>query len=369
MTILDHVNPNIAQLHPYQPGKTTDEIERTYQLSKTVKLASNECPLPPSKKVCLAIENFLGHLARYPEDAAPGLRAKLADLNQTTTGHITFGSGSSDILELLIRSFTRPGDNIITPEHAFALYKILAQAAAVESQLIADQDWQQDLSAMLAAINDKTRIIFVTNPNNPTGTWVKKTPLYEFIAAVPKDVLVVVDEAYTEFMDQADYASAVPLLAQYDNLVVVRTFSKAYALAGLRFGYSLSSVDIADVLNRLRKPFNVSSMTLVAAEAALDDTDYLQQVVDNNRTGMSQFKQFFDSVNISYIETTGNFMAVKFGDKALEINQAMLERGIILRPLVPYNMPEYLRISIGLPEENQACIDQLTQVLTEISVN
>ncbi len=366
MTILDHVNPHIAQLRPYQPGKTTDEIQRTYHLSKTVKLASNECPLPPSQKVSQAIINFMPNLARYPEDAAPRLRGKLADLNQIPAGHITFGSGSSEILELLIRSFTQPGDNIITSEHAFALYKILAKAAAVESQLIADQDWQQNLDGMLAAINDKTRIIFVTNPNNPTGTWVRKTALYDFIKAVPTDVLIVVDEAYTEFMDQAEYASAMPLLSQYDNLVVVRTFSKAYALAGLRFGYGMSSAGIADILNRIRKPFNVSAVTLAAAEAALDDVEYLQQVIDNNRFGMSQFKQFFDLAQLPYIDTTGNFMAVEFGDKALDINQAMLERGVILRPLVPYNMPEYLRISIGLPEENQICIEQLSQVLQAV---
>lgn len=366
MSVLDHVNPSIASLKPYQPGKTTEEIQRTYGLQEIVKLASNECPLPPSQKVTKALQDALPHLASYPEDAAPGLRTQLAEMNGVQTYQIIFGSGSSDILELLVRSFTRPGDNIVTSEHAFALYKILAKSAAVESQLVPDQDWQQDLSGMLAAIDDKTRIIFITNPNNPTGTWIRQPALYDFIQAVPKDVLVVVDEAYTEFMDQADYASAMPLLAQHENLVVVRTFSKAYALAGLRFGYSASSPAVADMLNRVRKPFNVTALTLTAAEAALNDTDYLAQVIENNRLGMSQFTQFFDLAKLTYIDTTGNFMAVDFGEQALAINEAMLKRGVILRPLVPYNMTHHLRISIGLLTENQVCIEQLSQVMNAL---
>uniref|UniRef100_UPI003A8534A6 pyridoxal phosphate-dependent aminotransferase n=1 Tax=Marinospirillum sp. TaxID=2183934 RepID=UPI003A8534A6 len=238
------------------------------------------------------------------------------------------------------------------------------QAAGAEHRQIPAKNWGHDLPAMAAAIDAQTRVVFIANPNNPTGTWLSEKQLRELMAQVPEQVLVVLDEAYCEYVTESAYPKSLVLLADYPNLIICRTFSKAYGLAGLRIGYSLSSTQIAATLNRIRLPFNVSQLALTAAEAALADQDFLAQSLETNRAGLLQLETSFHELGLEYIPSVGNFICVRVGDAAA-INQALLEKGVIVRPLAPYQMPEHLRISIGLPEENQRFLEALRQVLDQ----
>jgi histidinol-phosphate aminotransferase len=360
---LKHIPEHLTALTAYQPGKTSDEIKRTHSLEHIVKLASNENPLGPSPKVKQAVSDFISEITRYPEDSAPHLKQALAAAANTTPEQITLGSGSSEIFEMLARLFLRPGDNLIVSEHAFVLYTILAKAVGAESNIIADQHYQQDTPAMLAAIGPQTRMIMLANPNNPTGTWLDKDTLFDFIRQVPRDVIVVIDEAYSEYMQDTAYASAAPLIAECSNLVVVRTFSKAYGLAGMRCGYAISSAPVADLLSRLRKPFNVSSITLVAALAAFEDQAHLQQVISANAQGREQLAGFFKNLGLPIIAASCNFITVEIGERAADVAAALLKQGVIVRSLAPYNMPHHLRISIGTAAENEIFMRKLADCL------
>ena len=277
MAIWNHINSQLHDLVPYQAGKTISEIRQTYHLEKIIKLASNECPLSPSQKVMNSIYDYLKNMARYPEDFAPDLRNKLAKQNRVHPHQITFGAGSSEVLELLLRTFTKPADNVIISQYGFLFYKWAALSANVSVQIVPEINYHQDLEATLAAINEKTRIIFIANINNPTGTWHAREALFSFIQRVSSDVLIVIDEAYFEYMqEEVNFITAMDWIEQYPNVAVTRTFSKAYGLAGLRFGYSVTEAKISECMNRLRKAFNVSELTLVAAQAALEDIDHLE---------------------------------------------------------------------------------------------
>lgn len=360
---LKYIPENLTNLKPYQPGKTTDEIMRTYGLDSVVKLASNENPLGPSPKVKQAVCNFIQAAARYPEDCAPRLKQALASAADVSPEQIILGAGSSEILEMLARLFLRPGDNLISSEHGFVLYKILATAIGADNNIITDKNYQQDPQAMLAAIDVHTRMIMLANPNNPTGTWLTKQVLFDFIRQVPSDVIVVIDEAYAEYMLDEAYCSSVELIKECNNLVVVRTFSKVYGLAGMRFGYSISSLQVADLLGRLRKAFNVSSVTLVAALAAFEDHAYTQKVVAENMRGCEQLVSCFKELGLPMLAQSGNFITIEVGEQATDIAAALLKQGVIVRPLAPYNMPHHLRISIGTREENDFLIQNLPACL------
>ncbi|RNC77620.1 histidinol-phosphate transaminase [Piscirickettsia salmonis] len=356
----------IREVVPYQPGKSIDEIKREYGLKNIIKLASNECPLAPSKKVVTAIESAIGNIARYSEDTAPLLRVRLAEKEKVTPEQILVGAGSSENLGMLIRCFIHADDEVIVSEHAFSLYHIFSKMSGASIIQTPAKNYGHDLTAMLAAITEKTKIIFIANPNNPTGTWLDFSDIQKFLKEVPERVLVVLDEAYYEYVEDVNYQSAVRLLGQYDNLIITRTFSKAYGLGGLRIGYSISSQDIVNYMMRVRYSFNCSSMSVAAALAALDDQEHLQKNLANNKQGMIYLKSCFDKLGLEYLPSVTNFILVKVGEHAMNIFNALLKEGVIVRPTVADGLPKFLRISVGLPEENQVFINKLEKVLKEI---
>jgi len=356
--------PGIAGLNPYLPGKPISELERELGITNSIKLASNENPLGPSKKAKAIINGQLEDLARYPDGGGFALRNALAKRHGVDPSYITLGNGSNDVLDMIARVFLSSGSEAIFSEYAFAVYPIVTQAVGAKSCVAKAKDYGHDLEAMLQLITDKTRVIFIANPNNPTGTWLSSDSLKSFIDAVPDSVIIVVDEAYVEYVDEAEYPDASNWLKKYDNLIVTRTFSKAYALASLRIGYSLSHPDITDLLNRVRQPFNTNSFAQSAALAALDDVDHLQKAIDINKQGMSYFEASFKTMGLEWIPSVGNFITVDLRQDTLKIDKLLLQEGVITRPVANYGLPNHLRISIGLDEENKRCVETLKKVLT-----
>ncbi|MDH0444670.1 histidinol-phosphate transaminase [Stutzerimonas stutzeri] len=359
--------PGVQKLSPYVPGKPVDELARELKLDPAgiVKLASNENPLGPSPKALAAIQAELSELTRYPDGNGFVLKQRLAQRYSVGVHQVTLGNGSNDILELVARAYLAPGLNAVFSEHAFAVYPIATQAVGAEGRAVAAKNWGHDLDTMADAIDENTRVVFVANPNNPTGTWFDAAALGTFLARVPAHVLVVLDEAYIEYAEGQELPDGLAYLADYPNLLVSRTFSKAYGLAALRVGYAISSPVIADVLNRVRQPFNVNSLALAAACAALDDVDYLAASRRVNDAGMAQLERGFRQLGLEWIPSRGNFIAVDFARDAAPINQALLREGVIVRPVAGYGMPTFLRVSIGTERENARFLDVLAQVLQQ----
>jgi histidinol-phosphate aminotransferase len=358
--------PGVQQLSPYVPGKPVDELARELDLdpASIVKLASNENPLGPSPKALEAIRGELAELTRYPDGNGFELKSRLASRCGVQITQVTLGNGSNDILDLVARAYLAPGLNAVFSQYAFAVYPIATQAVGAQGKAVPAQAYGHDLEAMLAAIDENTRVVFIANPNNPTGTWFGPDALERFLARVPSNVLVVLDEAYIEYAEGDELPDGLQYLARYDNLLVSRTFSKAYGLAALRVGYAICSAQIADVLNRVRQPFNVNSLALAAACAALDDAEYLVQSRQVNDAGMAQLEAGLRELGLSWIASKGNFIAVDFGRDTAAINQALLHEGVIVRPVAGYGMPNFLRVSIGLPAENARFLAALGKVLS-----
>ncbi|EAT13119.1 histidinol-phosphate transaminase [Bermanella marisrubri] len=365
MTLLDHAVQAVKELRPYQPGKPIDELAREFGLAveDIVKLASNENPLGPSPKAITAIEKALKELTRYPDGNGFNLKKILSEKLEVAPAQITLGNGSSDILEFIVKCFVNDGDEVVVSQHAFAIYGLVAKMQGGVVTQVPAKNWGHDLEAMAAAISDKTKVVFVTNPNNPTGTWNTKAEVDAFLAKVPKHVVVLLDEAYFEYVHKPDYPNGIDYLKDYPNLVVTRTFSKAYGLASLRVGYGISSEELADLMNRVRPPFNVDSLALAAAEATLKDDAYVRQSIQLNDDGMAQLEQGFDQLNVKWIPSVGNFICFEVTGKAAEIYQGLLEKGVIVRPVAGYEMPDHLRVSIGTYEENETFLLALKSLL------
>lgn len=358
----------VKSLHPYQPGKPIDELQREYGVSDVVKLASNENPLGPSPVVLAALQNEFAELARYPDGNGFELKQALAARHGVDMTQITLGTGSSDPLEFVVRVFAQPGDEVMFSQHAFAMYPIITQAASAAAVVTPANDWGHDLDAMRAAITDRTRVIFIANPNNPTGTWLGGEALQAFIADVPERVMVVVDEAYFEFasdpaLGAGDYPDATQWLDRFPNLMVTRTFSKAYGLAGLRVGYSLSHPDVANLLNRIRPPFNVNSLALAAACASLDDIDHVRRGVMLNAEQMNVVTTAVKKMGLDFIPSVGNFVCIDVGEDAAAVYDALLYDGVIVRPVANYGMPRHLRVTLGREEENTRFLAALGRAL------
>ena len=358
--------PGVQKLSPYVPGKPVDELARELNLDPAgiVKLASNENPLGPGAKALAAIREELGELTRYPDGNGFILKSALAKRYGVEVAQVTLGNGSNDILDLVARAFLAPGLNAVFSQYAFAVYPISTQAVGAEGRSVPATEYGHDLPAMLAAIDENTRVVFIANPNNPTGTWFGLDALERFLSQVPVNVLVVLDEAYIEYAEGDELPDGMQYLARYPNLLVSRTFSKAYGLAALRVGYAICSAQIADVLNRVRQPFNVSSLALAAACAALEDDEYLAESRRLNDAGMLQLQEGLKALGLSWIASKGNFIAVDFARDTAAINQALLREGVIVRPVAGYGMPNFLRISIGLPAENARFLEALAKVLS-----
>ncbi len=366
---IDLVVPGVRDLQPYLPGKPVAELEREYGICDAVKLASNENPFGPSPLAVAAARDALQALARYPEGSGYLLTAALAEKHGLDPACITLGNGSNDVLDIIARVFLTPQHESVFSQHAFAVYPLAVQVTGATARVSAAHDgsrgtaYGHDLAAMLELVGPATRLVFIANPNNPTGTWVDSETLESFIAAVPEHVIVVVDEAYFEYVEADDYPDASAWLSRFPNLIVTRTFSKAYGLAALRIGYALSHAEVAGLLNRVRQPFNVNSVAQAAALAALSDEDHLQRCVQRNREGMSQLVAGFDALGLPYIESVGNFVCVDTGRTAADVYEALLQRGIIVRPVVNYGMPNHLRVTVGRADENARFLNALERVL------
>ncbi len=362
--------PGVQQLKPYLPGKPVEELERELGIRNSIKLASNENPLGPSHKALEAASKSLGHINFYPDGSGHKLAQALADKHGVDKKCITLGNGSNDILECVARAFLAPCNSAVYSEYSFAVYPIVTQAVGVEHRvakaLPADHEampYGHDLDAILKLIDLQTRIVFIANPNNPTGTWLAPDTIDAFIAKVPDDVIVLLDEAYYEYMPDTLKPDSDALLKKYPNLVVTRTFSKIYGLAGLRVGYSVSHPDVADLLNRVRQPFNVNLVAQAAALAALEDQDHIANSVEVNRKGLAQLEQGFHELGLAFIPSIGNFITVDMNRVAAPLYDALLREGVIVRPLANYAMPNHLRVTVGTAEQNQRFLTALQKVM------
>lgn len=360
---------SILALAPYQTGKPVEELTREYGVSDVVKLASNENPMGCSPHVTLAVTKQLGQLARYPDGNGYYLKQALADFNDVSINQITLGNGSDDLLDILARSFAGASDAIVYSQYAFIVYPMLAKMQGATGIEVPAQRFGHDLKAMSQAVQDNpnTKIVFIANPNNPTGTQLEHKALREFMDSVPSSVLVVLDEAYIEYSPESNNRA---LLDEFDNVVIVRTFSKAYGLAGLRVGYALSSVAVADLLNRIRQPFNVSRVGLAAAAAALADQDFIKKTRQTNDEQMRWLEKQFDALGLGFVKSHANFIMVEIevemeDTTATVIYEALLAQGVIVRPLAVYGLHNWLRITVGLAEDNLRLIDTLQSILTE----
>ncbi|MEK8088338.1 histidinol-phosphate transaminase [Thermithiobacillus plumbiphilus] len=356
--------PGVAGLTPYQPGKPIETLEREYGVSNAIKLASNENPLGPSPRALEALARVRADLARYPDGAAFSLKTALARHLDLTPEQFIIGNGSNEILELVTRAFVTPENEVIFSEHAFAVYAIMTQAVGSRARVARALEYGHDLDAMAALVNDRTRLVFVANPNNPTGTLLDAASLENFLEGVPAHVLVVLDEAYFEYVTAADHPDGTRWLARFPNLLVARTFSKIYGLAGLRVGYAMGNPQLISLLERVRQPFNVNAAALSAAEAALEDDTHLQRSRELNTQGMAQILDGIRKLNLSALPSAGNFLAIDLGQTAAPIYEGLLRQGVIVRPVANYGMPDFLRVTIGLPDENARFLRALEQVLS-----
>jgi histidinol-phosphate aminotransferase len=354
----------IRGIAPYQPGKPISELAREMGLqeSSIIKLASNENPRGASPKAVEAMRAAIGETGRYPDGNGFALKEALSRRYGLSPDRIVIGNGSNDVLEMAARAFLAPGSSTVYSEHAFAVYPLVTQATGAIGIVVPARDFGHDLDAMCKAIRGDTRIVFVANPNNPTGTWIAPKIIRSFLEKVPADVLVILDEAYNEYLDPDLRGDAVQWVEEFSNLVVSRTFSKAYGLAGLRVGYGFSHPQVADLMNRVRQPFNVSHIGQAAAVAALLDDEFVEQSTLLNRQGMNTLTEGFRRLGLSWIRSHGNFVSFKVGQGA-EIFRRLLKHGVIVRPIASYGLPEYLRVTIGTEFENARFLSVLEIVL------
>ena len=354
----------IRSLGRYVPGKPVGELAREFGLtaSNIVKLASNENPRGPSPAVRAAIAAATDEVCRYPDGDAFELKAALSARLRVSPFQLVLGNGSNDVLELVTQAFLRPGDHAVYAQHAFVVYPLATQARGATGIEVPARDYGHDLAAMRSAITPQTRIVFIANPNNPTGTWIASEPLRAFIASVPANVLVVLDEAYNEYLEPGESAESTGWIGEHPNLIVSRTFSKAYGLAALRVGYGVMDAKVADMMNRVRQPFNVNALAQAAAVAALADTGYVDESRALNSAGMQQLRDGLRALRLTYVPSHANFLLVRVGDGAA-IYQRLLEQGVIVRPVAGYGLPEFLRVTVGLPAENRRFLDAMAAVL------
>ncbi len=372
----------IEQLKPYVPGKPIDETKREFGLKKVVKLASNENPLGPSPKAIVAARKAAKDAHLYPDANAFHLKSALSRIHKVDAQQIVIGNGSNDVIDLIVRTFARPGmsprDSMLTSKAAFIAYKICAQIhglEVVETEL--KSDFTFDLDAMLAQLkqNESIKIVFIANPNNPTGAWVSKTQLREFLTEVARvrngSVLVVLDCAYLEYTDSELFEDPSTLLKLFPNLVVLRTFSKVYGLAGLRVGYGMAHSDVANLLQLVRQPFNANSIGLAAAVTALKDKGFVQRSLKLNRSEMAKWEHWCEKYDVPFVKSQGNFILVDtfrgFGKTGDEVFQACLKKGVILRPVSNYGLTRHIRISVGRPEENRLAMKVLSEAFRKHS--
>ena len=359
----------VRAIAPYQAGKPIAEVAREYGLDEAsiVKLASNENPfgVPASSQAAMA--KAAADLGRYPDANGFDLKAALAARYDVPADWITLGNGSNDILEIAAHAFVQKGESVVFAQYSFAVYALATQGVGGRAIVVPAVNYGHDLQAMAAAIEPDTRLVYVANPNNPTGTFIGADEIEAFLKQVPGNVVVVLDEAYNEYLAPEYQFESADWVRKYPNLIVSRTFSKAYGLAGLRVGFAIAQPEVTDLMNRIRQPFNVNSLAQAAAIAALNDKEFLEKGARNNAEGYKQMTAAFDELKLEYVPSFGNFVLVRVGDDdgaGARVNVALLKQGVIVRPVGAYGLPQWLRISIGLPQENATFIEALKKALS-----
>ena len=365
MKTVDQVPEYIRSLIPYEPGKPIEEVEREYGISNSVKLASNENPLGPSPKALSAIREKLDQLNLYPDGDCFYLKQGLARKLGVAPERLIFGNGSNEIIELAARTFMRPGDEAVMAEQAFVVYQLIVQAVGGRSRAVPLKNFTHDLPALADAISPRTRLVFLANPNNPTGTIFRRDEWERFLAKVSRDVLLIVDEAYFEYVEDAAYPNSLRYHAGGRALLTLRTFSKLYGLAGLRIGYGIGSEELVSLMQRVRQPFNVNAPAQWAALAALDDAEHVQRSLDVNRRGLAYFQGEFPRLGLDFVPSHANFVLLRVG-KGHEVFQQLLKQGVIVRPMAGYRFPEHVRVTVGTMDENRKFIAALENVIRSI---
>lgn len=362
MSLAEQALSYVRAISPYQPGKPITELAREMGIpvDSIVKLASNENPLGMSPKAREAVEKAISGVERYPDQF--DLIAKVAGRAGVAQSQVVLGNGSNDVLDLIARVFLAPGRSAVFAQHAFAVYPLATLSTGAELIATPAKNYGHDLAAMRKAIRPDTRIVWIANPNNPTGNFLPYADVRAFLESVPKEVIVVLDEAYNEYIPPAERVDTAGWLKEFPNLVICRTFSKIYGLAGLRVGYALASLEVADLMNRVRQPFNVNNLALAGALAALDDHEFLNASYELNRNGMTQIVAALERLKLEYIPSYGNFVTFRAGDGAA-VNQKLLKQGVIVRPIGGYGLPEWLRVTIGTERENARFIEALEKAL------
>ncbi len=354
---------SLEKISPYVPGKPIDDVKRELGLERVIKLASNENPLGCSPMAKKAVTDMLENPALYPDGNCTELRNELSQVFGLKPQQFVFGAGSNEIISFIAQVFINPGDESIMPVPSFLWYEIAVRTmdgVVVEVPL---KNHRHDLDAMKASITDKTKVIWLCNPNNPTGTLFTQEELLNFLKDVPKNIIVVLDEAYYEFVTDSAYPQSVPLLESYPNLIILRTFSKVYGLASLRVGYGMTSIEIAGYLNRVRPPFNINTLAQAAALASIRDSEFKQRSHESNRAGKEYLYEQFTQMGLEYIPTETNFMMVNVRTDGMEVFRKLLQKGVIIRFDPGFGMPEWIRVTIGTQEENEIFIDALKAVL------
>ncbi len=354
----------IKKLVPYVPGKPIEELERELGVKDSIKVASNENPLGPSPKAVQAIKDSLDKINRYPDGNATTLKQKLSQKLGVSPEMIVTGNGSNEVLELLAATFMRPGDHAVVSEHAFVVYDLAVDSRGFEKTVVPPgKNFGHDLEAMAEAVQENTRIIFIANPNNPTGTYADKQQVDRLLESIPDHVIVAIDEAYYDYVNEPDYPDAVELVKSGADVVATRTFSKLYGLAALRIGYGVMSEEKAGYVNRVRQPFNTNMLAQAAAEAALDDLDFVERVKGLNKEGMNYLEKEFKRLGIEYVPSVANFILFKAPGDAGELYEKLLRKGVITRPMQGYRLPQWMRVTTGVQEENQRFIQAMEELL------
>ena len=357
MKIGDQVPEYIRSLVPYKPGKPIEEVEREFGITGSVKLASNENPLGPSPRALKALKEKLSQVHRYPDGDCFYLKHGLARKLEVSPSTLIFGNGSNELIELAVRTFLRPGEEAVMANQAFVIYRLVVQAAGGTCRIIPLRDFTHDLTRMRDAVTSKTRIVFLSNPNNPTGTIYRKREWEEFLAQVSPEVLLVADEAYYEYVTDSEYPDSLRYQGRNQNILTLRTFSKMYGLAGLRIGYGVGPEPVIAMMQRVRQPFNVNAAAQWAALAALDDDEHKKRTLDVNRQGMEFMQRELKRLGMEYVRSQANFLLVHVGDGG-KVFEALLRRGVIVRPMKEYDFPEYIRVTVGTAEENEKFIQE-----------
>ncbi|MFQ5662229.1 MAG: histidinol-phosphate transaminase [Terriglobia bacterium] len=361
-SLLDSVPPHVARIRPYAPGKPTEEVERELGIS-AIKLASNENPLGPSPKAVEAVQKFLAESHRYPDAGGYYLRQKLAERHHVNMEQIVLGAGSTELIQLLGHIYLAPGRAGLSSDGSFVMFPLSVRAAGGDAVLVPLKDYAYDLEALAARLDESVRMVYLANPNNPTGSLISADAMDRFLDKVPGDVLVILDEAYCDYVEPADYSHALDYVRTGRCLIVLHTFSKVHGLAGLRVGYGIGHPEVISVLNKIRSPFNVTSLAQVAARAALDDTEHIQRSVESNRRGLAFLRRELPKLGIKCLPSVTNFLYIETGRDPQEDFRALLKMGLIVRPLGFMGMPAGLRITVGTEEENQRAVEAFAKLM------